>query len=156
MKEYLIPMPPKRLKMLVDGKITKEVKLNCPRGAVPIKCYVYCPGWKYENKRMYAHAMQDTDNEYAYWKGKVVAEFICDEIRPVPQLPPLKFFDETKLTSVEYETLRRAPTRMRTLNIKNLNVYKNPRPLTDFTKPDGTEIDNINGAFTPVFLPVQS
>lgn len=151
MNAYIIAMTPKRIRYLLDGKISKEVKINCPRGSVPFKCYVYCPGKKYETQRMRNRAQVDTGNEYGEWKGKVVAEFICTEMRPVQKLPPLSFFDDTKISLEEYNRYKsKAASKMRTLTItelRELNVYL---PLECFMMKDGKPVEKICGAFTSV------
>ena len=151
MNAYIIAMTPKRIRYLLDGKIKKEVKINCPRGSVPFKCYVYCPIKKYQTKRMHNRAMSDTGNEYDEWQGKVVAEFVCTEMRPVPKLPPLNFFDETRISSEEYERYKtRSASSMRTLTITELREYIKPRSLDRYITIKGKPVDSIKGAFTNV------
>ena len=156
MRAFLIPMAPKQIRLLIGGKISKVVKVNCPRGSVPFKCYVYCPSRKYQTKRAHNKAMNESGNEYSEWCGKVVAEFVSTEIKPVMQLPPLKFFEETQMGIAEYETLlSKGRSKMRVINVNDLIVYGKPKELREFRKPDGEPFDQVIGAFTPVFVPVE-
>ena len=151
MNAYIIAMSPRRIRYLLDGRIRKDVKINCPRGSVPFRCYVYCPMKRYQTRRMHNKAMSDTGNEYDDWQGKVVAEFVCTEMRPVPKLPPLSFFDETMIEQEEYERYRtRAASSMRTLTITELQEYMIPRSLDKFVTTKGATVDRIKGAFTNV------
>lgn len=156
MRAYVIAMTPRRIRLLIDGKIKKDVKINCPRGAMPFKCYVYCPIKKYNTSRSHIKAMRETGQEYDEWKGNIIAEFVCTEMRPVLRLPPLSFFDETQLSIEEYNAMKlKAASKMRTLTITDLKVYDTPVPLSGLQKTDGSTMDSLIGAFTPVFTPVE-
>ena len=151
MRAYIIPMTPKRIKLLLGRKIKKEVKTFCPITTESFKVYVYCPIRRCDSKREHMIMSRDSDGEYDNWKGKVIAEFVCDELKPVPQLPSLKFFEETRLTPEEYETYRRKQrSLMKTLRVTQLKEYAVGKPLSDFKNDLGNPVSVITGTFTKV------
>lgn len=70
MKSVLISIKPKYCELIVNGKKTIEVRKTRPKIETPFKCYIYeCMG-----KKLY--------NDYFDYEGcgKVIGEFVCDEI----------------------------------------------------------------------------
>lgn len=74
MKAVLISIQPKWCELIASGKKTVEVRKTRPKIETPFKCYIYCTHSK---------------NGIAYCKGneilngKVIGEFVCDEIYPI-------------------------------------------------------------------------
>ena len=68
MKSVLISIKPKYCELIVSGQKTMEVRKTKPRIDTPFKCYIYCTKDKSKNLQL---------------QGKVIGEFVCDEIFPI-------------------------------------------------------------------------
>ena len=71
MKSVLISIKPKYCELIAESKKTVEVRKSMPELKTPFKCYIYC------TKKFYRKG-----DGYFQGKscGKVIGEFICDEI----------------------------------------------------------------------------
>lgn len=100
MKSVLMSIAPKWCELIANGKKTIEVRKTRPKIETPFKCYIYCTKEKYKNK--YLHT-SNKKNRLLFWHnkgdceivcqpentsyiahscfGKVIGEFVCDEIR---------------------------------------------------------------------------
>lgn len=68
MNAVMISINPKWCELIANGQKTIEVRKTRPKIDTPFKCYIYC---SYGNDR----------NNYMLGKrGKVIGEFVCDEI----------------------------------------------------------------------------
>jgi predicted transcriptional regulator len=130
MKSVLISIQPKWCELIALGKKTVEVRKTRPKIEAPFKVYIYCTNWK--------------DN--TYWKnhykdklGKVIGEFVCDEIFALWSGYSgnngddcLTFngresylgFDKDGSNKMGYGW-----------HISNLVIYDKPRELSEFRKP---------------------
>lgn len=81
MKAVMISIQPKWCELIMSGKKTVEVRKTKPKLETPFKCYIYCTKdntdvvpsriWWKADKTGFQHIMN----------GKVIGEFICDDIR---------------------------------------------------------------------------
>lgn len=100
MKSVLISIQPKWCELIANGKKTVEVRKTKPKLETPFKVYIYCT--KPKNYYKISNCMAATDEnlylsngkvkmsdgfefwangvEYERLNGKVIGEFICDEI----------------------------------------------------------------------------
>ena len=78
MKSVLISIQPKWCELIVSGKKTVEVRKTRPKIDTPFKCYIY------ETKALYK---PNGSNYFFNGEGKVIGEFVCDEI--------IEFYEET-------------------------------------------------------------
>lgn len=100
MKSVLISVKPKYCEFIANGKKTIEVRKTEPKIKTPFKCYIYCTTKKHKNK--YLHT-SNKKNRLLFWhnkgdckivcqpentmytaytcSGKVIGEFVCDEIQ---------------------------------------------------------------------------
>ena len=69
-KAVLISINPKWCAMIASGEKTVEVRKNRPQIKPPFKCYIYCT--KHNNDKL------------SHWSGKVIGEFVCDRLDPLP------------------------------------------------------------------------
>ena len=124
MKSVLMSIKPKYCELIANGKKTIEVRKTRPKIETPFKCYIYeCMG-----KKLY-------DDEGC---GKVIGEFVCDEIqtfRPDDYNCPYDISDD----DLEQTCLERydmyAYGKGRTLygwHITNLAIYDKPKRLSEF------------------------
>lgn len=72
MKSVLISIQPKWCELIASGKKTIEVRKTRPKIDTPFKVYIYMTKDKW---------YKDYKNKCHYGNGKVIGEFVCDEIR---------------------------------------------------------------------------
>lgn len=94
MKSVMLSIQPKYCEMIANGKKTVEVRKNRPKAEPPFRCFVYCtkqgrplvygspcPGYVDENLiQTYGYSKEKAEEVFGCWNGKVIGEFICDEI----------------------------------------------------------------------------
>jgi predicted transcriptional regulator len=84
MKSVLISIQPKWCELIASGKKTVEVRKTKPKLETPFKCYIYCTKDNiFAEKTL--RGFDDNGNAIYYKanKGKVIGEFVCDEITPL-------------------------------------------------------------------------
>lgn len=79
-KSVMISIRPKWCQKIVSGEKTIEIRKTRPRMATPFKCYIYCTMPKYPHEDFIA---TDYPKPQFYGGGKVIGEFMCDEIARV-------------------------------------------------------------------------
>lgn len=93
-KSVLISIQPKWCELIANGKKTIEVRKTKPKLETPFKCYVYCtkqgrplvygspcPSYVEENLvQTYGYSKEKAEEIFGCWNGKVIGEFVCDEI----------------------------------------------------------------------------
>ena len=136
MKSVLISIQPKWCELIASGKKTVEVRKSRPNLETPFKVYIYCTNWK----------------ENTYWKnhykgklGKVIGEFVCDEITPLFNVATTSW----NLLAGNVHEYAKALVRMARLteeeihsyakgkncyawHISDLVIYDKPRELSEF------------------------
>ena len=94
MKSIMLSIKPKYCELIANGKKTVEVRKNRPKAEPPFRCYIYCtnqgrplvygspcPGYVDENLvQTYGYSKEKAEELFGCWNGKVIGEFICDEI----------------------------------------------------------------------------
>lgn len=88
MKSALISIKPKYCELIANGKKTIEVRKTKPKLETPFKCYIYCtkpkPLLALYNKELFSAFEKEFDyynkNTVIKVNGKVVGEFVCDDI----------------------------------------------------------------------------
>ena len=132
MKSILMSIHPKWVEKIINGEKTIEVRKTAPK-EVPFKVYIYCTGVKNLNLTEYIKIFRATGGAIDYWHGKVVAEFVCDEVDTIPvdseafaaiSKPACLTIDEL----IEYCSGKD----MYGLHISDLKVYDKPKELSDF------------------------
>ena len=84
MKSVLISIQPKWCELIANGKKTVEVRKTRPKLETPFKVYIYCTNsrnealWKYQGEYYYDTQFPNERPNKA--NGKVIGEFVCDEI----------------------------------------------------------------------------
>ncbi|MBQ9860963.1 MAG: ASCH domain-containing protein [Clostridia bacterium] len=76
MKSVLISIQPKWCELIASGKKTVEVRKTRPKLKTPFKCYIYCT----------VGGIKKMPRDYLaenFERGKVIGEFVCDEIYPI-------------------------------------------------------------------------
>ena len=147
MKSVLISIRPKWCELIASGKKTMEVRKTRPKMGTPFKCYIYCTGAKSMNLQDYVAAHQATGGAVDDWSGKVIGEFVCDNIAT---------YDDDTIFSFRYEDyarwndfdLNRAcihPEDFQNYadgkwlygwHISDLKIYDKPKELSEFAVAD--------------------
>lgn len=80
MKSIMLSIQPKFYELIANGKKTVEVRKTKPKAETPFKCYIYCTKSNIDicPKKILRKA-DDADFQHIM-NGKVVGEFICEEI----------------------------------------------------------------------------
>lgn len=166
MKSVLISIKPKWCELIASGEKTIEVRKNSPKIETPFKCYIYCtkPSKAHQticgcmvlnNDELYRHPTQgikygdsieliccDDYTEDNFLNGKVIGEFVCDEIEHFTKA----FFDEQDERDTEeiaYFLEESCLSYSELCNyvklddfygwhISDLKIYDKPRELSEF------------------------
>ena len=117
MKEIMLSIKPRWCELIASGEKMIEVRKTKPRVELPFKCYIYC----------------SDERSNPQIGGKVIGEFICDEIRDAEKLTGAELF---KLSCMEFEEWQKYTNghkgKVWCWNITELNVYENPKKLNEF------------------------
>ena len=156
MKAVLISIQPKWVEKIASGEKTIEVRKSCPKLETPFKVYIYAT-WNGSKKEILVK--QDGQLFCKDWRkanglqrasGKVIGEFVCDEIREVYQcnsgwvaenacVMRSEFF---KYLGIPQDTHFGYDKKAYAWHITDLKIYEEPKELSDFRKPcpytDGT------------------
>lgn len=156
MKSVLISIQPRGCELIISGKKTVEVRKTKPKLETPFKCYIYCTknkekltdvihegdevyGFVHKGKPNFIKIPDENSTIYGMFKGgKIVGEFVCDEIEEflVNMFDPV-FLTTSALSCVSEDEI------MRYLggkdygygwHISNLVIYDKPRELNEFKR----------------------
>ncbi len=136
------------------GKKKDEVRKTRPKIETPFKCYIYCTGVKSMNLQDYVAVHQATGGAVDDWSGKVIGEFICDNVfllRPYTydggsaDLEHRKFIQTFEGSSKDNEILSATCLSQDEMfdyigvgnygygwHISDLKIYDKPRELSEF------------------------
>ena len=139
MKSVLISIQPKFVEKIVKGEKTIEVRKSRPKIETPFKCYIYCTKGKYVYEWLY----RVDNNGYGKaqsWHGKVIGEFICDEVYEwkYDYCDGVDIDDDLILdTCLDREDIN-IYAKGKTLygwHISDLKIYDKPKSIMTFYKP---------------------
>ena len=166
MKSVLISIQPKWCELIANGKKTIEVRKTKPKLKTPFKVYIYCT--KPKNYYKISSCMAATDEnlylsngkvkmsdgfefwangvEYERLNGKVIGEFVCDEIKQIraDNLVALYFNNPCNETCINDLELRRYANGKDLFlwHISNLVIYDKPRNITEFVTEGDCTCEN--------------
>ena len=137
-KAVMISIRTKWCEKICRGEKTVEVRKGRPKMETPFKCYIYCTLPKYPHEDFIA---TDYPKPQFYGGGKVIGEFMCDEIARVNISG---FWDEggrqlenriadtclTPMVLCEYAGVRVCYG----WHISDLKIYDAPRELGEFRR----------------------
>ena len=130
---------PKWCELIANGKKTVEIRKTKPKLDTPFKCYIY------QTRKTWVY---DIFSLIADWQGKVIGEFVCDEITGGFLITPWGDFIQRQscLTYREiYAYGKNEP--LFYWHISDLIIYDKPKELGEFYKY--TEYDDSNNDFRP-------
>ena len=126
MKSVMLSIKPKYCELIINGKKTIELRKTRPKIETPFKCHIYeCIG-----KKLY--------NDYFDYEGcgKVIYEFVCDEIINLFALSKFWFSDkilsDTCLSPDEIRKYANGADKLYGWHISDLVIYDKPKILSEF------------------------
>jgi len=128
MKSVLISIRPKWCEKIANSEKTVEVRKTRPKLELPFKCYIYCTKPKFPHED---HITLFDKQRCFYAGGKVIGEFVCDNIfdcRDVPIEPTCLTVDEWRKYTDDHKGL------VYGWHISDLAIYDNPKDLYEFYK----------------------
>lgn len=135
MKAVLMSIRPEWCAKIASGHKTVEIRKTIPKLPTPFKVYVYCtdPNTVDPHKYLETHC----DGRIYKCNGKVFAEFICDRIRPEPEVADGLVDLCLSMTScvepadiIKYANGKAVCS----WHISNLVIYDKPKELDEFTR----------------------
>lgn len=140
MKSVLISIRPKWCQKIANSEKTIEVRKKRPKLAHPFKCYIYCT----QAKRPYEDFIEtEYPKPQFYGGGKVIGEFVCDEIFDLPwgaRIPS----DIARGACLEPGEIHQylGVSSGYGWHISNLKIYDTPRELSEFWRgcPEYSEL----------------
>ena len=135
MKEVLISIQPKWCELIASGKKRIEVRKTRPKIETPFKCYIYMT-----SKGNKPIKEIETPNGFAYVEvdykmaGKVIGEFVCDEMIEDKRGENTDVFSKFALLSLDEQKKYGANKPLYGWHISDLKIYDKPKELSDFSK----------------------
>lgn len=150
-KAVLISIQPQWCELIANGKKTIEVRKTKPKLETPFKCYIYCTTtgdlcYKSNNdgkvrttKNTLSRVKSLSITHQTFLNGKVIGEFVCDEITGFYPTMDLK-----QLTSIHFQMCEKSCVNMEDLynyannkilygyHISDLVIYDKPKDLSEF------------------------
>ena len=155
-KAVLISIRPEWTAKILNGKKTLELRKNRPALRTPFKCYIYCTGVKNMSLNDYVGVHRETGGRVDEWNGKVVGEFICDEIKriSIPDNPTLNDLDMPiyENSCLSYKQIRDYCDGRDGFfwHISDLRIYDHPKEIGVFVGirhgKDGAELKALESA----------
>lgn len=124
MKSVLLSIKPKYCELIAGGIKIIEVRKTKPKFDTPFKCYIYCTKAKSKNLQL---------------QGKVIGEFVCDEIFPI------RVFENGTIQDYMFRSMKKSCVPYDDIanyigngcigygwHISNLKIYDTPKELHEF------------------------
>lgn len=134
MKAVLISMQPQWCELEAVGKKTIEIRKSRPNIKLPVKCYIY------QTKKKWIYRFL---KKLGLYQGKVIGEFICNEIEKFDDPYPTYFYEVKErlehITKGSCLSLMQLHYYLRintgyAWHISNLIIYDKPKELSEFHK----------------------
>lgn len=163
MKSVFISIKPKWCELIANGKKSIEIRKTRPKIDTPFKCYIYCTKESYKGK--YLHT-SDKQGRLLFWenpndtiitvqpenyhymayacRGKVIGEFICDNIIQIDYNKNGYGLDSFVINGVIAKSCVSEKELYHYLNgakpylwhISDLVIYDQPKELSEFWEGD--------------------
>ncbi len=146
-KAVLISIKPEWCELITNGMKTVEIRKTAPKIDAPFKCYIYCTNGadllyrSASTSEIHITAKRQADilkgNGHSVLNGKVIGEFVCDEIRTEWEVADGLVDIVLEMQScvdckelIEYADGKK----LYSWNISNLVIYDKPKELNEFKK----------------------
>lgn len=130
MKAVLISIRPKWCEKIASGEKKIEVRKTRPKLQTPFKCYIYCTLPRYPHEDFIE---ADYPKPQFYGGGKVIGEFVCDQIIEDHTFGHDEKFYSAACMSACDAAAYAMQSPMYGWNISNLKIYDVPRELASLT-----------------------
>lgn len=139
MKTILISIRPECVEKIVNGEKTIEVRKTAPK-ETPFKVYIYCARakskWRFCD---YEGAYENSNGEVVYAQRHIIGAFICHKVEKYnyDYCDGVDIDDDSLLeTALAREDINiyAKGNALYGLHIKNLEIYDNPKELSEFSK----------------------
>ena len=140
MKSILISIQPKWVEKITNGEKTIEIRKSRPKIKTPFKCYIYETQGEYKTETgIFAYGIELKGTKKG--KGKVIGEFVCDEIEYIS--PNYGYLDARCIDGAGYILDKCCLTAKDLIeygkgkplygwHISNLKIYDKPKDLKEF------------------------
>ena len=171
MKAVLISIQPKWCELIANSKKTIEIRKTRPKLATPFKVYIYCTygeGLIEANDEFLPnHLIGEKVSKNKIWdnccNGKVIGEFVCDEIIVAECGNYVALGEGTMLSALDLLDYADEKT-VYGWHILDLVIYDKPKELGEFfkacDKPKGTDcsvcVDHRKNRCKAITRPPQS
>ena len=168
MKAVLISIQPKWCEKIANGEKTIEVRKTKTKLETPFKVYIYCTN----DRKVFLDS--DCNNKFwteknyggeHYYNGKVIGEFVCDEITPLFNVATTSWellagnvheyakwlVRMARLTEKEMHEYAKGKNCF-AWHISDLKIYDKPKGLSEFKHWNRTE-ENVPCAHTKWLFP---
>lgn len=152
MNSVLISIRPKWCEKIVSGEKTIEIRKTAPKIATPFKCYIYCTeSGKYRNRKSVKNIWINRGTEQRFiGNGNIIGEFVCDEVYKVDNhTSSFSIENDVALTNLvarascldfcDMQAYARDRKVLFAWHISKLQIYDEPRPISDFKRANRTE-----------------
>lgn len=125
MKAVLMSIQPKWCELIASGKKTVEVRKTKPKFETPFKVYIY---------QTIRHWTYDIYSKIANFQGKVIGEFVCDEIYADAHFNAKTsvLLDNSCLTLMDIARYVKPKQTAYFWHISDLVIYDKPKELWEF------------------------
>lgn len=149
-KAVLLAIRPKWCELIASGEKTIEVRKTRPKQETPFKCYIY-------ETRGFERVGNDNLNCVVggNGRGKVIGEFVCDEINRYAMYgrikEPARYMKSSPggypATDIHFADLKLSPSELEDYgkgaplfgwHISDLVIYDEPKKLSEFRRHDPT------------------
>ena len=133
-KAVLISIRPEWCEKILNGEKTIEVRKTRPKQETPFKCYIYMTRlfWAFDLLRKLE--MDDLADRLRNGTGKVVGEFVCDEVLEDRRGEHAIEFEVYSCVPFEKQKKYSAKGVLYGWHISNLKIYDEPKYLYDFMR----------------------
>lgn len=133
MKSVLISIQPKWCELIASGKKTIEVRKTKPKLDTPFKVYIYCTSNKNGVKDLLE--IHGTDGKIRKANGKVIGEFVCDELTGGFWISPFTDYLQRQSCLSYDEVCDYANGKpIFAWHISDIVIYDKPRELSEFIR----------------------
>ena len=139
MKAILMSIQPKWCELIASGKKRIEVRKTRPKIETPFKCYIY------ETKAQFIKSVKGACTSYGYGRGKVIGEFVCDEMIEDKRGENTDVFSKFALLSLDEQKKYGKNKPLYGWHISELKIYDEPKELSEFKKLCPTKNRNCVG-----------
>ena len=132
-KAVLISIRPKWCELIASGKKTIEVRKTRPQIKTPFKCYMYMRAYHWAFSLLRQYEMDDLADRLMHETGKVIGEFVCDEIIEDRHGENALLFENKGWVPFDVQKKYAPKQILYGWHISALKVYDEPKELSEFT-----------------------